>query len=137
MWIIISIVAIMSIIIIPPSIVLTKKTNINKSTTTKSSIAEIITTPKEPTTSSATATTTTTKTTNTTANPSLSFNQPMFSATPLWNSNGITIANQSIVGRVPMAIFVSTDNTIYVANEDNKTIVIWHEESGNPTKIIH
>ncbi|CAF1227401.1 unnamed protein product [Adineta steineri] len=66
----------------------------------------------------------------------LSFNQPKFSATPIWNSNGITFANQSIVGLNPYAIFVSTNNTIYVANRENNTIVIWHEESINPTKII-
>ncbi|CAF4231358.1 unnamed protein product, partial [Adineta steineri] len=67
----------------------------------------------------------------------LSFNQPKFPATPIWNFNGITVANQSIVGRYPNAIFVSTNNTIYVANRDDKTILIWHEESVNSTKIIY
>ncbi|CAF1327762.1 unnamed protein product [Adineta steineri] len=69
-------------------------------------------------------------------NFSLSFNQPKFSPTPIWNSNGITFANQSIVGEEPCAIFVNTNNTIYVANQENNTIVIWHEESVNPTNII-
>ncbi|CAF3485788.1 unnamed protein product [Adineta steineri] len=91
---------------------------------------------RESTTSSAT-TTTTTRTTKTTANPSLSFNQPKFSATPIWDSNGITFANQSIVGRFLRTSFVSTNNTIYVVNTENSTILIWHEESINPTKIIH
>ncbi|CAF3946187.1 unnamed protein product [Adineta steineri] len=67
----------------------------------------------------------------------LSFNQPIFSSTPVWDSNGITYANQSIVGFHPVAIFMSTNNTIYVANKENNTIVIWEEESVNPTKIIH
>ncbi|CAF1078635.1 unnamed protein product [Adineta steineri] len=67
----------------------------------------------------------------------LSFNQPKFSPTPIWNSNGITIANQSIVGEAPVAIFVNTNNTIYVANKENNTIVMWDEESANPTKTIH
>ncbi|CAF1258297.1 unnamed protein product [Adineta steineri] len=66
----------------------------------------------------------------------LSYNQPKFGPTPTWNSNGITIANQSIVGQLPRAIFVSTDNTIYAANRDMNTIVMWQEESVNPTKII-
>ncbi|CAF0808178.1 unnamed protein product [Adineta steineri] len=66
----------------------------------------------------------------------LSFNQPKFCSTASWNPTGITIANQSIVGRYPFAIFVNTNNTIYVANKDNSTILIWHEESVNPTKII-
>ncbi|CAF4031073.1 unnamed protein product, partial [Adineta steineri] len=66
----------------------------------------------------------------------LSFNQPKFCPTATWNPNGITIANQSIVGRDPRAIFMSTNNTIYVVNRDNNTIVMWQEESINPTKII-
>ncbi|CAF1000956.1 unnamed protein product [Adineta steineri] len=67
----------------------------------------------------------------------LSFSQPKLCSTPIWNLNGITFANQSIVGRAPRAIFVSTNNTIYVANRDNNTIVMWQEESVNPTGIIH
>ncbi|CAF1540375.1 unnamed protein product, partial [Adineta steineri] len=66
----------------------------------------------------------------------LSYNQPKFCSTAVWNFNGITIANQSIVGEYPSAIFVSTNNTIYVASRQNNTIVIWHEESANPKKII-
>ncbi|CAF1281543.1 unnamed protein product [Adineta steineri] len=68
---------------------------------------------------------------------SLSYNQPKFSPTPIWNSNGITLANRSIIGRYPTSLFVSTNNTIYVANQEDSTIVIWHEDSVNPTKIIH
>ncbi|CAF1178450.1 unnamed protein product [Adineta steineri] len=66
----------------------------------------------------------------------LSFNQPKFSSTATWNSNGITIANQSIVGQNLNAIFVNVNNTIYVANQKNNAILIWHEESVNPTEII-
>ncbi|CAF0986126.1 unnamed protein product [Adineta steineri] len=66
----------------------------------------------------------------------LSFNQRRFCPRAIWNSNGITIANQSVVGSNPFAIFVNTNNTIYVANRENNTILIWHEESVNPTKII-
>ncbi|CAF1136176.1 unnamed protein product [Adineta steineri] len=66
----------------------------------------------------------------------LSFNQPKFCPTATWNSNGITIANQLIVGEYPTAFFVNTNNTVYVANREISTIVIWQEESVNPTKII-
>ncbi|CAF1057170.1 unnamed protein product [Adineta steineri] len=65
-----------------------------------------------------------------------SFNQPKFCPTALWSSNGIIFANRSIVGEYPHAIFVSTSNTIYAANRQNNTIVVWQEESVNPTKII-
>ncbi|CAF1084974.1 unnamed protein product [Adineta steineri] len=66
----------------------------------------------------------------------LSFNQPKFSPTPIWDSNGITIADRSVIGKNPMAIFVNTNNTIYIANQENNTIVVWQEESVNPTMII-
>ncbi|CAF3765077.1 unnamed protein product [Adineta steineri] len=69
-------------------------------------------------------------------NYTFSCNQPKFSETPIWNSNGITIANRSNVGRTPRGIFVSTNNTIYVANKENNTIIMWQEGSVNPTKII-
>ncbi|CAF1615722.1 unnamed protein product, partial [Adineta steineri] len=67
----------------------------------------------------------------------VSYNQPKFCPTAAWNSNGITIANQSIVSLISIAIFVNTNNTIYVPNQEKKTIVMWEEESVNPTKIIH
>ncbi|CAF1171189.1 unnamed protein product [Adineta steineri] len=66
----------------------------------------------------------------------LSFNRPRFCPTAIWNSNGITFADQSIVGLNPYTIFVNTNNTIYAVNGEHNTIVIWHEESVNPTKII-
>ncbi|CAF1075127.1 unnamed protein product [Adineta steineri] len=66
----------------------------------------------------------------------LSFNQPKFCPTAIWNSNGFTFANQSIVGQYPAAIFVSSNNTIYVPNRQNSTIVMWQDDSVNPTKII-
>ncbi|CAF4076836.1 unnamed protein product, partial [Adineta steineri] len=65
-----------------------------------------------------------------------SFNQPKFRPTVTWNANGITFANQSIVGQYPSTIFVSTNNTIYATNPEKNTIVMWQEESVNPTKII-
>ncbi|CAF1452506.1 unnamed protein product [Adineta steineri] len=68
---------------------------------------------------------------------SLSFNQPKFCPTAIWNFNGITFADQSVVGQYPAAIFVNTNNTIYVANPESNAIVIWQEGSINPTKIIH
>jgi hypothetical protein len=66
----------------------------------------------------------------------LSFNQPQFSPTATWNSNAITFANQSIVGQYPRAIFVNTNNTIYVANQETQEILVWHEGSLNSTKTI-
>ncbi|CAF1227364.1 unnamed protein product [Adineta steineri] len=66
----------------------------------------------------------------------LSFNQPKFCSTVTWNSNGIIFANQSIIGENSTAIFVNTNNTIYVGNPEGNKIVIWDENSINPTKSI-
>jgi hypothetical protein len=66
----------------------------------------------------------------------VSSNQPQFCPTATWNSNGITFANQSIVGRAPVAIFINTNNTIYVANRQKNQILVWHEGSDDPTEII-
>jgi hypothetical protein len=53
----------------------------------------------------------------------------------MWNSNGITFANESIVGVSPNAIFINTNNTIYVANKQ-KQILVWNEGREIPLKII-
>ena len=66
----------------------------------------------------------------------LSFNQPKFCPTASWNPSAITFANQSIVGVRPTSIFVNTNNTIYVTNQANNTILVWDEDSGNLTNII-
>lgn len=65
----------------------------------------------------------------------LSFNQPNFSSTPIWNSNAITFADQSIVGEFPQSIFINTNNTIYIPHRENSTILVCHENSSNPIKI--
>jgi hypothetical protein len=54
----------------------------------------------------------------------LSFNQPKFCPTASWNSNGITFANQSIVGAYPLSVFVNTNNTIYVVNQEKSTTLV-------------
>ncbi|CAF0993172.1 unnamed protein product [Adineta steineri] len=66
----------------------------------------------------------------------LSFNRPKFCSNSSWYANGTTTANQLIVGSQPRAIFVTTNNTIYVANQENNAILMWDEESVNPIKII-
>ena len=66
----------------------------------------------------------------------LSFNEPKFCPTASWDPIGITFANQSIVGVRPSSLFITTNNTIYVANQQNNTILVWDEDSGNLTNII-
>ncbi|UJR19301.1 hypothetical protein I4U23_022430 [Adineta vaga] len=63
----------------------------------------------------------------------LSFNQPNLSSAATWNRNGITFANESIVGEYPRSIFINTNNTIYIINQNRKRIVIWFNNSLKPT----
>ncbi|CAF3751894.1 unnamed protein product, partial [Rotaria sp. Silwood1] len=65
-----------------------------------------------------------------------SFNQPYFCPSTTWYLDGITFANSSIVGLEPYGLFVSINNTLYVADRQNGRIVIWLEGSVYPDKII-
>ncbi|CAF0778639.1 unnamed protein product [Adineta ricciae] len=65
----------------------------------------------------------------------LSFNQPNLSSTVTWNRNGITFANESVIGKTPEAIFINTNNTIYTIHMHEKKILIWNENNLNLTSI--
>jgi hypothetical protein len=66
----------------------------------------------------------------------VSYNQPKFCSNASWNPYATTFANISTVGSNPNAIFVNTDNTVYVGNRANDQIVVWSNESSTPTRII-
>ncbi|CAF1191151.1 unnamed protein product [Adineta steineri] len=68
---------------------------------------------------------------------SLSFNQPKFCPNVTWNPNATTFANQTTVGSQPYGIFVNTNNSIYVADEQNSRIQVWTNNSINPTSTIY
>jgi hypothetical protein len=62
----------------------------------------------------------------------LSFNQPQFCSTPLWNSLAITFANHSTVGTLPRGILITTNNTIYISHRENSQILVWYEGTNDP-----
>ncbi len=66
----------------------------------------------------------------------VSYNQPKFCPNASWNPYATTFANISTVGLYPWAIFVNTDNTVYVGNKANDQIVVWSNGSSSPTRII-
>ncbi|CAF1482411.1 unnamed protein product, partial [Rotaria sordida] len=66
----------------------------------------------------------------------LSFNQPKFCPTPVWNPNGITFANRTTVDEDPVNIFVDTNNTVYITSGQSNKIFVWFNDSIHPTKII-
>ncbi|CAF4038351.1 unnamed protein product, partial [Adineta steineri] len=71
---------------------------------------------------------------NNTLDPS--HNQPKLCQNASWNPNASTFANSITVGSNSWAIFVNTNNTIYVAGYSNSLIQIWSNNSINPTQTI-
>jgi hypothetical protein len=66
----------------------------------------------------------------------LSFNQPKFCSTPVWNRNGTTFANQSIIGSSPRAIFINAKGSVYIVNQETNQILIWDDNNINLPKAI-
>ena len=66
----------------------------------------------------------------------VSYNQPKFDAYASWSANAITFANIGLVGGNPFGIYITTNNTIYVADRANGRIQIWSNDSINPTRTI-
>ncbi|CAF1401080.1 unnamed protein product [Adineta steineri] len=67
---------------------------------------------------------------------STTINQPSFCPSTTWYTDGITFANSSTVGTYVYGVFVSINNTIYVANQQTNTIIVWYDGSINPDRII-
>ena len=65
----------------------------------------------------------------------VSYNQPKFCSNPSWNTSGITVANLNVVGYNPQDIFINTNNTIFVPNQEKAQIIVLSEGSITPTRI--
>jgi hypothetical protein len=65
----------------------------------------------------------------------ISFNQPKFCPSAIWNATGITFANSSLVDTNPYGIFVNINNTVYVANRLNSLLQVWFEGNITPMTI--
>ena len=65
----------------------------------------------------------------------ISFNQPRFYSNASWNPNAITFADNITVGVIPHAIFINTNNTVFVAHRDTGHILIWL--NGNVTSTVN
>ncbi|CAF0856137.1 unnamed protein product [Adineta steineri] len=63
-------------------------------------------------------------------------NQPNLCPSTTWYTNAITFANNSTAGTNVFGVFVSINNTVYVANQQTNQVVIWFEGSINPDKIL-
>ena len=61
----------------------------------------------------------------------ISYNQPRFDPLTVWNSNGIILANDSIVGRNAFSIFIDRNDIIYIVGKTNEFICIRMNNSLN------
>ncbi|CAF1525341.1 unnamed protein product, partial [Adineta steineri] len=72
----------------------------------------------------------------TTTTYNVTLNQPNLCPSTTWYTNAITFANSSTAGTGVYGVFVSINNTVYVANQQTNKVVIWFEGSINPDKIL-
>jgi DNA-binding beta-propeller fold protein YncE len=56
-----------------------------------------------------------------------SLNQPNLSSCATWSSSVITFVDKSWVGQYPIGIFINEQNTVYVTNRDNGSILVWDD----------
>ncbi len=64
----------------------------------------------------------------------ISYNRPKICPSALWNSNGITFANQNTVGLQPTNIFVDVTDAVYVSSQSLNFVQIWSGGSTIPTR---
>jgi hypothetical protein len=66
----------------------------------------------------------------------ISYNQPKLCPSATWNPDAITLSTGSTSLSTPMAIFVNSNNTIYVTYAKNNEVLVWQDDSVAPTRII-
>ncbi|CAF1376297.1 unnamed protein product, partial [Adineta ricciae] len=66
-----------------------------------------------------------------------SYNRPKLDTHPMWSANAITFATSSTVGSSPYGIFITINNTIYVADRTNYRVQIWSNGSDIPSQSIY
>lgn len=64
----------------------------------------------------------------------MSFIQPKFCPSATWNDTAITFAGGNMVGYHPYAVYVNTQNSVYITNRGYGLVKIWRE--GNLTPAI-
>ena len=67
----------------------------------------------------------------------MSYNEPKLDPLAVWNPNGITFADSTIVGQTPVGIFINRNNSIYLAGRKNSEILIWRNDDISPTTTIY
>ncbi|CAF4086359.1 unnamed protein product, partial [Adineta steineri] len=63
-------------------------------------------------------------------------NQPNLCSSATWYINATTFANSSTIGINSTGVFVSVNNTVYVANQQTNKVIVWYNGSINPDQIL-
>ena len=66
----------------------------------------------------------------------VSYNQPRLNSSASWRADAITFADAYQVGYYPLAIFINTNNTIYVADRHYSRVQVWAEENNTVKTVI-
>ncbi|CAF1105741.1 unnamed protein product [Adineta ricciae] len=64
----------------------------------------------------------------------ISHNRPKLSFDALWNENGTTILNETLIGSDPLDFFIDQNNTVYIPNRHTGDILLFSQ--GNLTQTI-
>jgi hypothetical protein len=67
----------------------------------------------------------------------VSYNQPKFCSNASWKKSATTFASKNTIGSNPYDIFINTNNTVYVADNDHAWIQIWFNGSSTVTRTIY
>lgn len=59
----------------------------------------------------------------------ISYNRPKFCPNATWNATAVTFAPTAVVGTNPAALFVDSNNTVYIANTQYSWVSVWPEGS--------
>ena len=58
-----------------------------------------------------------------------SLNQPNLSSCAIWSPTATTFLDNNWVGQYPTGIFINEQNSVYITNRDNGSVVVWHNQT--------
>lgn len=65
----------------------------------------------------------------------ISLIRPKLSLCSTWDRHGITFANEGVLGKYPVSLFINIHNDIYAFNRENNRILIWLNQSSTVDEI--
>ncbi len=66
----------------------------------------------------------------------IAFDQPKFCQYATWSPNAVTFIDNSSASQSPWNVFIDVNNSVYVVDKNNNTLLIWLENHVTPWKTI-